>query len=235
MPVGSPSAVLDCPSVRLNLAEPLSNVISPYVPEIVLSLSLTSNENDFVLSLSVRLTTVLETVRPPFSRALANDAEDFSSEIVPVSPLLVVVKPAAFSSSTVYSAPTGRPVAVFVSPCFSFTVAAPSLNVMSPYVPVIGAPVSVTVNVNVCDLSAAASDVTVLVISRSPVLRVLVNAASAGSSEILPVSPVLFVVNPSAVSSSTSYVIPVGSPSAFSDLPSVRLNCAFPSWKFISP
>ena len=206
--VGRPSAVSDSPSASSIFATPLVNFISPYVPLIVLSFSVTVNLNFFVLSLAVELVTVLETFRFPVSRVFVNSAVAVVSATVPSLPDFSVVNPAASVSSTLYVMPVGSPVTDAVSPLASSTSALPSLNVSSPYLPLILLSLSVTVNVNFFVLSADASDTTVFLTSNPPVLRVFVNSAVFFSEEIVPVSPDFSVVNPSTDFSSTVYSTP---------------------------
>ena len=109
----------------------------------------------------------------------------------------------------------GRPSAFTVAPSFRVKVATPSEKVIPPYVPLIVVSLSVTVNVNLTSLSAAASDTSTLDSSRSPVSRVFVNSALDGVVLIVPVSPVLPVCwNPVAAASVIVYVTPVGRPVA---------------------
>ena len=114
------------------------------------------------------------------------------------------------------------------SPPFSLKVATPSANVTSPYSPLIVVSPSVTVNSNSLSASAARSDSTVLVTSRSPVLRVFVNAAVDAVVLIVPVSPVFVVVNPSASASTTVYSVPMGRPVMVLNSPPFRVMVPTP-------
>ena len=123
---------------RVKVATPFSNVISPYVPLIVVSLSVTVKLKSLFLSFGVELVTLLVTSRSPVSRVLVNSAFDFVVLIVPLSPVLPVTwNPSAEASVTVYPTPVGRPSISLLSPPFSSTVALPPVNCTPLYVFVI--------------------------------------------------------------------------------------------------
>ena len=167
--------------------------------------SVTVNSKSLVLSASTSDTTDLLTTSPPSSRELVKAASDSVSLIVPLSPVFVVTKPAASASTTSYVIDVGSPSAVASWPSFSVNSATPAVNSISPYVPSIVLSESVTVKLKSFCLSAVVELTTVFLTVRSPVLRVLVNAAVAGVSLLLivPVSPVFSVSKPLSAASVT--------------------------------
>ncbi len=210
--------------------------MSPYVPLIVLSLRVTVNSNSLLASAARSLTTVLDTSRSPVSLVFVNSADPASSAvIVPSSPVFSVSKSSSAFSSTVYVTVVGRPFAVLLSPPFSVNVATPSVNVMSPYVPLILVSLRVTVNSNSLLASAARSLTTVLDTSRSPVSLVFVTVVVAASSLIVPDSPSYSASRPSTSTSSTVYSTSVGSPSAVALSPPFSVNFATPFVNVMSP
>ena len=165
--------------------------------------SATVNRNSFVLSLAVVLTTVFDTFRPPVSLVFVNSANPAVSDILPVSPAQVVTKSDSSVSITLYVMPFAKPVAALLSPSFSVNSATPFINDISPYVPLTVSSSNLTVKLKSFVLSASMSLSTLLLTTRPPSSFLFVNAAVDFSVLIVPVSPVLVVIKPAAVSSST--------------------------------
>ena len=139
----------------------------------VLSFSVTlkvnvSFKSEAITQSPILLTTLLTTI-PPSSLVFVNFASDSTVLIVPVSPVLVVIKPDSAASVTVYVIPVGRSNTSTDSPPFSLKSATPFVNVTSPYVPLSVLSLNSIVKLNSTSASAAASDTTVLLTFRFPV------------------------------------------------------------------
>ena len=205
------------------IAVPFSSSAS-YDLVIFVSPSVTLKVNARLSSLSISLTTVLLTLRSPFSRVFVNVAVLVLAAIVPVSSVLSVVIPATEASLTMYSRPWGRPLKVLdtlaaVSLLVRVNVATPLLNWTLEYFlftlssatnsfPSVCP--SLTVNVYFLVLSAYRSLTTFLVTVSFPVLRVFVNDALDSVPLMVPDAPVTAVEKSESVVSLTVYPTPTG-------------------------
>ena len=201
----------------------------------VLSSSSIVYVNSLSLSESSLLITVLVITRSPVFRVLVKSAWLPSLSIVPVSPVLSVVKPSLSVWVTVYSMPVGRSATVAFSPSFRVIVATPSSNVTSPWVPLIVLSLSSIVNSKSTVLSAGSLLTTLLVITRSPVLRVFLNSAMPAVWPIVPVSPVFVTVKSSLGASVTVYPVPAGRYRMMAFSPPFSPNSALPAVNSTSP
>ena len=89
-----------CPFVRLKLAEPFENVISPYVPLTFESLIFTMKSKAWVASDDSSLSISLLTVKLPVLRVFVKAAVFCEAAMVPVASLLLVKSNMSFAPST---------------------------------------------------------------------------------------------------------------------------------------